>query len=277
MRQLTTIQQTQVALNGTRVYCEEAGAGPAVVLIHGFTLDTRMWDDQFLPLSQHFRVVRYDLRGFGRSAVPSDDPYSHVEDLRALLDRLEIRQASLVGLSKGGAVALDFALSYAQRAQALALIDTVLGGFRWSDEGSARDTLVWEEARRGGIAAAKRSWLTHPIFAPAMRQPTVAARLAQIIGDYSGWHFVHANPERSITPPAAQRLGELEIPVLALVGELDTPDFREITDVIARQVPHARAMAVPGAGHMANMEAPSVVTDALVEFLNASTSRASLV
>lgn len=86
----------------TRLFCEVAGMGQAVVLLHGFTLDLRMWDDQFLPLAQQFRVVRYDLRGFGRSALPTNAPYSHFEDLKALLDHLGIIQAHLVGLSKGG-------------------------------------------------------------------------------------------------------------------------------------------------------------------------------
>lgn len=254
-------------LNGTRLYVEEAGAGPAVVFLHGFTLDTRMWDDQFLPLAQHFRAIRYDLRGFGRSDAPTGEPYSHVEDLRALLDRLEIEQASLVGLSKGGAVALDFALTYPRRVRSLALIDAVLGGFPWSAEGSGRDARVWLEARRGGIPAAKQSWLNHPVFAPAMRQPAVAARLRQIVADYSGWHFVNANPEQGIDPPAARRLAELKAPVLAMVGELDTSDFRQITALIGREIPQAYVMIVSGAGHMANMETPEQVTQSLLEFL----------
>ncbi len=253
-------------VNGTRLYHEDAGAGPAVVLLHGFTLDTRMWDDQFGTLAQHFRVIRYDLRGFGQSAVP-DAPYSHVEDLRALLDHLGIHRASIIGLSKGGAVALDFALTYPARATALALIDTVLGGFAWSAEGSARDALVWEEARKGGIAAAKASWLAHPYFEPAMRQPAVTTRLAQIVGDYSGWHFVHDNPELGMAPPAIGRLGELNMPVLVIVGEQDVPDFVQIAAVIEQQVPQARKIVVPGVGHMANMEAPAVVTAALLGFL----------
>lgn len=256
-----------IDVNGTRLYCEEAGDGPAVVLLHGFTLDTRMWDDQFLPLAQHFRVIRYDLRGFGQSALPTDTPYSHVEDLRALLDRLAIEQPALVGLSKGGAVALDFALTYPQRTQALVLIDTVLGGFAWSSEGSARNALIWAEARTGGIPAAKQSWLTHPLFAPALRQPAVAACLTQIIEEYSGWHFVHANPEQGLTPPAAQRLSELKMPVLGLVGELDLPDFLSITELICQRTPLARKVIVSGVGHMANMEAPDFITQALLAFL----------
>jgi pimeloyl-ACP methyl ester carboxylesterase len=254
-------------VNGTRLFFETAGAGHAVVFLHGFTLDTRMWDDQFLPLSQHFKVIRYDLRGFGKSDLPTEQPYSHVEDLRALLDRLEVPQAQLVGLSKGGAVAIDFALTYPQRVGALVLIDTVLGGFRWSAEGSARDGLVWQRAQEAGVRAAKESWLTHPLFVPAQRLPDVTARLAQIVDEYSGWHFLNANPERGLEPPAAQRLSELGMPVLAIVGEKDIPDFRQITDLICTQVPHARKIVVPGVGHMSNMEAPEQVSDAMIAFL----------
>lgn len=256
-----------LTVNATHLYYEEAGAGPAVVLIHGFTLDTRMWDDQFPALAQRYRAIRYDLRGFGRSALP-DGPYSHVEDLRALLDRLGISRATLVGLSKGGGVALDFALTYPERTTALTLLDTILGGHAWSAEGSARDALVWQEAARGGIPAAKASWLAHPIFAPAMRRPAVAARLHAIISDYSGWHFVNANPEQGISPPAATRLRALAIRVLALVGEYDLPDFQAITAQIGRDAPQARTLVVPDAGHMANMEAPEAVNRALLAFLD---------
>ncbi len=102
---------------------------------------------------------------------------------------------------------------------------------------------------------------------PARNQPDVAARLDQIIDDYSGWHFVHANPERGLKPPAAQRLHELRVPVLAIVGEYDTPDFRAITEIIGRQAPGAQALVIPGVGHMANMEAPEQVNDAILAFL----------
>lgn len=255
-------------VNNTQLFFEEAGAGPAVVLLHGFTLDTRMWDDQVAALAERHRVIRYDMRGFGRSAVPAGESYSHATDLRALLDSLHVERATLVGLSKGGGVALDFALTHPSRVQGVALIDTILGGFDWSAAGRARDDAVWVAARAGGIAAAKASWLAHPLFAPAMRQPVVAARLTQIIDDYSGWHFVNDNPEESISPPAAMRLGELTMPLLVLVGDQDLPDFTEIAALIGQQVPLAHTHVLPGIGHMANMEAPAVVTQALLDFLD---------
>ncbi|MFN8470038.1 MAG: alpha/beta hydrolase [Caldilineaceae bacterium] len=259
--------QAYVDVDSAQIYSEIAGSGSAVVLIHGFTLDTTMWDDQFMPLAEHFQVVRYDLRGFGRSTVPGDVPYSHVHDLAVILGRLNIPQAILVGLSKGGAVALDFALSYPGRTQALVLIDTVVGGYRWSPEGAARDDLVFQRAREGGIAAAKECWLAHPIFAPAQRNPQVAARLVEIVDRYSGWHFVNDDPEQRLTPRAAGRLAELTMPMLVMVGEHDTADFVQMAEFICRHVPHAQKYIVGGVGHMANMEAPAEVTQALLAFL----------
>jgi pimeloyl-ACP methyl ester carboxylesterase len=254
-------------VNGTQLYYEVAGAGQTVVLIPGFTLDTRMWDDQFEHFAKQYQVIRYDMRGFGKSAVPTDEIYSHVDDLKALLDYLEVKQSHLVGLSKGGAVALDFTLTHPGYVKGLVLLDTVLPGFDWSAEGEARDGLVWEEASRGGIPAAKKSWLTHPLFVPAHRQPEVAKRLAQIIEDYSGWHFVNHNHEHDLNPPAAKRLHEIDVPTLAVVGEYDIPDFLKITELISQQIPHAQKAVIPNVGHMSNMEAPEQVNDAILQFL----------
>lgn len=260
-------EQGFAEVNGTKLYYEQAGTGEVVVLIHGFTLSTAMWDDQFIPLAQQFKVVRYDMRGFGQSAVPTTQPYTHFEDLKALLEALNISQAYLVGLSKGGAVALDFALTYPEQVLGLVLIDTVLGGFSWSAEGSQRDGLVWQEARLGGIPAAKKSWLAHPLFVPAYRQPQVAHKLEQIIEAYSGWHFINPNPEQGLEPPAAGRLSQLTMPILAIAGEEDTPDFLKITALISQQTPHVRQVVLPKVGHMANMEAPQKVNQAILEFL----------
>lgn len=261
------IRQHIFRLNDTQLYCETAGSGKPLVFLHGFTLDTRMWDDQFLSVAAHYQAIRYDMRGFGKSALPTDRLYSHVDDLAALLDQMGIEQARLVGLSKGGGVALDFALTYPARTEALVLIDTVLGGFPWSAESSARDGLVWQQAQEGGISAAKESWLAHPLFAPALTQPDVAVRLKQIVDDYSGWHFVNQNPEGRLEPPASQRLAEVTAPLLAIVGEYDTPDFRQVTEFICQSLPHARKLILPGVGHMANMEAPAQVTRAILDFL----------
>jgi 3-oxoadipate enol-lactonase len=263
------IQQGFANVNGTRLYFETAGSGFPAVFLHGFTLDTRMWDDQFTPLADKLRVIRYDMRGFGQSALPTEEPYSQVDDLSALLDHLEVPSAALIGHSRGGAVAIEFSLTHPDKVQALALLDSVIGGFSWSQEAAARDGLVWEKAQEGGVPAAKESWLTHPLFVPAQRNAAVAKRLAVIINDYSGWHFVNSNPETYLDPPAAQRVAELSMPLLAIIGEEDLPDFQAITDLICAQAPQASKVTIPKAGHMANMEAAEEVTRHLVAFLEA--------
>jgi 3-oxoadipate enol-lactonase len=206
------------------------------------------------------------VRGFGKSAIPTDKVYSHAEDLKALLDHLEIKPAYLVGQSMGGAVAIDFTLTYPEYVDALVLIDTALPGFEGSAEGEARFALIWEEAGRGGIPAAKLSWLTHPFFTPVQHQPAVTARLAQIVEEYSGWHFVNNDNEHGLDPPAVKRLREITIPTLAMVGQYDVPDFLSMTELIGQQVPRVRKIIVPNVGHMSNMEAPEEVNRAIFQF-----------
>src|SRR5262245_48758389 len=99
---------------GTRLFYEVKGAGPAVVLIHGGQLDSRMWDDQFDALAKGFTVIRYDVRGYGGSFQP-DRPYSDADDLAGLLDYLETQKVHVVGLSLGGRIAVDFAVAHPKR------------------------------------------------------------------------------------------------------------------------------------------------------------------
>ena len=140
-------------VNDTHLYYEDAGAGPAVVLIHGFTLDTRMWDDQFLPLAQGFRVIRYDLRGFGRSVVP---PLDHRWTLDELIDDLmEIAGLAspaapvhLVGESLGGTVVLAAAIRHPKRIASVTISNAAFRG-----SGIARVGGWRAEVERQGMAA----------------------------------------------------------------------------------------------------------------------------
>jgi pimeloyl-ACP methyl ester carboxylesterase len=123
-------------VNGAHLYYEMAGEGNPLVLLHAGIADCRMWDDQFEPLAQHFRVIRYDARGFGQSE-PTADAYYPYEDLRAVMDALEVESAYLVGCSMGGKTILDFALAYPERTAALAPVASDLGGYSfraWSEE-----------------------------------------------------------------------------------------------------------------------------------------------
>jgi 3-oxoadipate enol-lactonase len=254
-------------IDGARLYYETAGAGEAVVFIHGFALDRRMWDAQMAPFAARFRAVRYDLRGFGRSAPPAGAPYSHAGDLLALLRRLGIARASLVGLSLGGAVAADAALAAPEMVARLVLADALLSGHRWSDAWHAAAGPAWALGRAGDLAGARRAWLAHPLFAPALANERAAPHLRGMVEDYSGWHWAHRDPVRDPQPPALARLGAIRAPTLIVMGERDLPDFWAIARAAQQGIPGAQTVVLPGVGHLANMEAPERFNQVVLGFL----------
>jgi pimeloyl-ACP methyl ester carboxylesterase len=254
-------------VNDTRLHYEVAGRGDPLVLIHGFTLDMRMWDDQFASFAEHHRVVRYDVRGFGTSAVPAGAPSTNADDLAALLGYLNIPSAAIIGLSMGGGIAIDFALAHPAMTHTLIPVDSSLSGHQWSDEWNVRFGHIGQTARTAGVDAAKAEWLADPLFAPANERAAVAARLQRMVADYSGWHWENHSPERKYDPPASARIGEITAPTLVVIGERDLPDFHVVADRITAQAPNAHKIVIPGVGHMANMEAPEQFNAAVLDFL----------
>ncbi|HET7374163.1 MAG TPA: alpha/beta fold hydrolase, partial [Gemmatimonadaceae bacterium] len=155
---------------GANLCYQVAGSGPPVVLLHGFSFDRRIWDDQMDALTPHYTVVRYDLRGFGKSP-PGSTAYTHADDLTAVMDHLGIERAALVGLSLGGGAAINFAITRPERVSALVAVAPSLGGIKWSDEFVAAHAAIRSAAQGQGIHAARELWLGRPIFAPALANP----------------------------------------------------------------------------------------------------------
>lgn len=248
-------------INGGRLYWEAAGAGEPLVFVHGFTLDTRMWDDQWDVFADKYRVFRYDARGFGQSSLP-EGPFSHQDDLHALMQQLGVDRFHLVGLSMGGAIALDYAVMYPQDLLSLVLVDSGTGG-----PPSPHARGFAEIAKAQGLDAAKAAWLVDGLFLPARRDPDVTRRLEAIVETYSGWHWTTASIEQiTPDPPASQRLHDVVAPTLVIVGELDVPRMQDNADVLSK-IPGSRKVVIADAGHMANMEKPAEVNAAILEFL----------
>jgi pimeloyl-ACP methyl ester carboxylesterase len=243
---------------------DRPGDPTPIVFVHGFSLDHRMWNAQ-LPAFPQRRIVRYDLRGFGRSALPTPGAtYSHADDLAALLDRLQIAEADVVGLSLGGAIAIDMALLHPTRVRRLVTIGSVMAGWQWNP-GAGPDFTPWRIGKTEGIEAARALWLRDPLFASVSGQ--ARDDLFTMVRAYSGWHWANDNPTRIESPQAVDRLREVRAPTLAIVGELDLPDFHLIGRRVAAEIPGAQYVVIPGAGHMTPMEAPAAVNAALVDFL----------
>jgi pimeloyl-ACP methyl ester carboxylesterase len=257
-------------VNDTELYYETKGVGDAVVLLHGFTLDTRMWDDQFDILSESYFVVRFDMRGHGRSAGAKEE-FSQAEDVKALLDFLEIDQAHVVGLSMGGSVAMNFALDYPDRVRSLVFIDS-FSTLDIEQEFDLRLVGYTMTAAQGGLEVGLRAWLSDPLFEPANKIPSVKSRLEEIVmeghlaqGD--GAFFLNALNAKMPDVPPLQRLDEITVSALVLIGELDLPRFKNIADALAAGIARSNRVVIQGAGHMSNMENVNDVNDALLSFL----------
>ena len=251
-------------VNGATLYYELAGAGEAVVFIHGFSLDARLWDDQFEVFTHRYRVLRYDLRGFGRSSLPATE-YAHTDDLAALMQQADMASAHVIGLSMGGGVAVDFTLAYPECVRSLVLVDAAISGFPYTaDWGNPGAT-----ARGSGVEAGKTVWLNGVLFEAIRALPEPWARVRQMVADYSGHHWLHRSTERRPAHEAFSQLERLSMPALALVGERDLPDFHAIAEAVAQRAPNARRVVLPGRGHMPNMEAPEVFNGTVLDFLTA--------
>lgn len=247
------------------IYFETKGKGSPVILVHGGQMDRQMWDFQFDLLAKEYHVIRYDIRGFGKSNVPTR-PYSYADDQKALMKHLGLQKASIVGLSLGAAIATDFAIAYPESVQGLVLVCPGLGGFRFDEKmNDFRATL--DAARDENFDEVAELWLQHPYMSVAMEHPDLRPKLRALSHDNA--HCWLNNPLliRRLTPPAAERLGQIRAPTLVIDGARDLPDIHKIVTKLTADIPGARKEVLKDCGHIAPMENPEAFNKLLLEFL----------
>ena len=259
---------------GKQVWYDEAGAGPALVLTHAGVADSTMWDDLVAPLAERHRVLRYDLPGYGRSRLYAG-PWSHVDDLRILLDHVGVERASLVGLSHGGRVDLEFALEHPERIAALVLVAPGLPEHEGSEEAeraSAEEDRLFEEGDFEGAAEVNlRAWVDGPRRGPDA-VPAVRERVrAMTLRSFEHYRDVlqegEPGPVARLDPPASDRLDELGVPVLVVYGDADVQDIVDICERLAAGIQGARKVVFPDVAHMLPMERPDEFARLVLDFL----------
>jgi len=244
-----------VAAVGGQLAYERGGEGEPVVFLHGLGLDRAAWDPVVRDLGPSFDAIRLDQRGHGDSSDPVG-PYFPHEDVVRLLDALAVERAHLVGLSMGGAVALDVALARPDRVRSLALVNSALNGHAWSAEWVNAFQAVRRAAAEGGAEAGKRAWAAHPLFGGGH---------GGILGRDSGRRWTQPNFACPLEPLAGSRLGEVRARTLVIVGDRDLPDFQAIARVLHAGIAHSRFEMLEGVGHLAPVIAPGRVAALLEE------------
>ena len=261
-------------LNGTSLAYEITGQGPAVVFIHAGIADRRMWETQVEPFAEHFQVVRYDMRGFGQTPIVAGR-YAHYEDLHGLLGHLGIERAILVGCSKGGAVALDFALAYPEKVKALVLVAAAIHGLRIEADPLPQEAALEAAEEAGDLSLVSalevQIWIDGgrqpEQIDPAVRKLVYAMNLIALQNDVLG-----LGEEERLDPAAADRLAEITVPTFVLIGDRDIPASLQRYEYLIRHIPHAQKATLTDAAHLPNMEHPDIFNRLVLTFLASLTT-----
>jgi pimeloyl-ACP methyl ester carboxylesterase len=258
---------TLVDVNGTRLWVETEGTGPAVLFLHGGLGDSRLWAPVAERLADRFRTIRYDYRHFGRSDSPGGE-FATLDDLFAVLDALEVDRAALVGLSMGGSIALDAALARPERVSAVVHVAGTVTGLPL-DLASDEEYAEYEAAvERGDLGAAMA--FDFEMWAPLgadehLRELWLATPDARGLPE-------GATPKPR--PAAHERLHELAVPTLVVVATHDPQGLREHGSTVARTVPGARLVELES-DHYLTLREPERVAQLLAEFLTSTPSSSS--
>jgi pimeloyl-ACP methyl ester carboxylesterase len=254
-------------VEGARLRYRDEGRGPAVLCIHGWTLDLDMWEPQVAALATAFRIVRLDRRGFGMSSGrPS--LASDVADVQALLRQLGLQRAALVGMSQGARVALRLARVAPDCVSCL-----VLDGPPDEDAASAASAdddvpLARYRAllRTRGVGAVRQEWARHPLMRLQTRDAAMRALLDRMIARYPGLDLREAGmePDGHATGQASE---SIRMPALVLTGQLDLASRQLAADSLAYRLPAAERVVVGAAGHLPNLDNPQAYNSLLREFL----------
>jgi pimeloyl-ACP methyl ester carboxylesterase len=269
---VTRVESGVIEYDGGALAWESAGEGPDVVFLHPGLWDGRTWDEQFGVFSRIYRVLRFDFRGYGRSSRPEPGkPYSHVDDLAAVMDAASVERAALVGCSMGGSTAIDFALVHPSRVSALVLAASGLNAFddRLTPQEEAELELlhapVAEAMEAGDMERAERARLR--IWAPLGTEDEAGRRIREIAFDNIHEMTMDESGRRDISPPAIERLEQIKAPTLVLPADNDPLVLRRLSAILAERIPDARLVQIPETDHVVNMRRPAEFDRVVLGFL----------
>jgi 3-oxoadipate enol-lactonase len=261
-----------IPVPGGTLWAQWAGTGTGVVLIHAGIADARMWDPQWDRLVSEHRTARYDTRGFNRTTT-EDVPFSNRADVIAVMDAARMDRAVLVGCSRGGSIALDTALEYPDRVSGLVWVCGGVSGAEVDDlpEATAlfdRQEPLFEAKDWEALADLDVQIWIDGVGQPAGRAAEPVRTLVRQMCLETYTKELEEGQPIVLDPPALGRLGELRVPVLAIVGLLDLPATSTTASMLVEGAQNGRRIDVPDVAHLPSLERPTWFTEMLRSFLD---------
>lgn len=268
---MASVQSGFAEINGAKIYYEVAGEGQPFLMVHAGIANKSMWDDQFDFFAKRYKVVRYDMRGFGQSPPVADD-YQRHEDIRALLDYLKIDHAILMGCSMGGGACMNFALEYPERTDALIMVGSAPIGFGYEDwSPSPLDEEMDDALEKGDLERANEVSMRIFIDGIGRSPDQVNPTLRKKVYDMNMIALRNMNLLGKDVPlpvPAAERIKDLRLPVLIVIGDLDEEYIARAADFMETNISSSRKIVMQGTAHLPNMEFPNEFNAHVQEFLD---------
>jgi pimeloyl-ACP methyl ester carboxylesterase len=257
------MKDTYLDLDGQRLYYQDVAGprnSPAIVLGHAAFLDSRMWDAQIDTLNQRYRVIRYDMLGFGRSGLVNG-PRSRRADLLRLLDHLDVGRAHYIGCSMGGEIGLDLALEHPVRIASLMLINSAPSGFAPQGEPPRYLFEMIDATQRGDFERVgelhMRIWFDGPFREPDQINSTLRARareMNRVCVRQNTYVIADVEPANPLSPPAITRLRDVICPTTIVTGALDDPEILRAGRLMADAIPNARYTSIANTAHVPSFE-----------------------
>ncbi|MDE2951318.1 MAG: alpha/beta hydrolase [Chloroflexota bacterium] len=270
------IQTGYAEINNARLYYELAGRGRPFVMIHAGIADCRMWEEEFAHFAKSHRVLRFDMRGYGKS-LPVEGEFNIQDDLRALLAFLDIgAPVILMGCSIGAGLAIDYALTHPDEVQSLILVGGEPAGFEadveWSEELFTQSEEAFQNGDVDRVAEIDmKIWFDG--FGRSAGNLNQEARkrgfeMARQVAEHE-IKDIGTHVRKTFEAQAVDRLAELKMPSLVIIGENDLPFLKLAADYLSTHIPDATRALISDAAHLPNMEHPEQFRAIVEDFLSA--------
>ncbi len=259
------------------LYYEVAGTGKPILLIHAGVADNSMWDDQFALFSRDYRVIRYDTRGYGRSRTETTT-FSNRQDILDLFHHLGVEKACIIGISRGGQIAIDFTLEHPEAVWALVAVAPGISGYEYQpDTDRARQEYalfdqmdeLWNKKAFDELTELQvHVWADGPLQTVGRAPHKIRQYLQRNIRAGFDRKDGEATPQ-PLSPLAINRLAEIRVPTLVMVGDYDASDVMAVADKLEREVAGSKKVVFPNTAHMIPLEQPAQFNQDVLEFLAA--------